>query len=423
MTRDWDVVVVGGGLAGRMAALAASDAGASVHVVSAAEGELRHGSAMVDVLGYAPASGEPIARPFEHLADLPPAHPYSLLGEGTIRRAMAFLCDRLGDRYRGLDSDRNTLLSSQLGIPIPAFGYPTTVELGSLSRQGDVLLVDVRPLPDFDAAIAARNLDRAGVPATVDAVSIDLTDVLAGDVSRLRVAQRLDVEMGQKPSERDLLPALHEALHDRSMGYDRVGLPAVLGIERAEWVRKMTAEPLESEVFEIPTGPQSVLGIRFDRKLDEALSRADVYQTQGPRVVDYRASDGHVSAIAIDREGATEWIRGQHFVLATGGLVGGGLDQRDDELFDPVFDVPVDGPAGAWTAADPFQTQPFARVGVQVDDGLRPLDASGEPSHANLRAVGDVLGGFDPVAEGSGAGIAAATGYAAGRWAATGGRP
>ena len=423
MTRDWDVVVVGGGLAGRMAALAASDAGASVHVVSAAEGELRHGSAMVDVLGYDPESGEPIARPFEHLADLPPAHPYSLLGEETIRRAMAFLSDRLGDRYRGLDSGRNALLSSQLGIPLPAFGYPTTVELGSLSQPGDILLVDIRPLPDFDAAIAARNLDRADVPASVDAVSIDLTDVLAGDVSRLRVAQQLDVEMGQKPTDRELLPALHDALHDRSIGYDRVGLPAILGIERALWVRKMVAEPIESEVFEIPTGPQSVLGIRFDRKLDEALSRSDVYQTQGPRVVDYRATGGRVSAVAIDREGTIEWIRGQQFVLATGGLVAGGLAGREDELFEPVFDVPVDSPTGAWTAADPFQTQPFARAGVRVDDGLRPLDASGEPGHANLRAVGDVLGGFDPVAEGSGAGIAATTGYAAGRWAVTGGRP
>jgi glycerol-3-phosphate dehydrogenase subunit B len=420
MSQSWDVVVVGGGLAGRVAALAASDVGASVHVIAAAEDELRHGSGLVDVLGYDPQSGDPIARPFDHLGALPQEHPYSTLDEPTVQDAMSRLSAALGDRYAGFDSPRNGLVGGQLGIPTPAFGYPTAVEPGLLSRDDNLLLVDIAPLPDFDASIAARNLQRADVPFDVDSGSIDLTDVLAPDVSRLRIAQRLDVEMTMEPAEREVLPALHDALLERSAGFDRVGIPAILGINHAEWVHKLVGEALEAAVFEIPTGPQSVLGIRLDRALDAAVAETDAYRTQGPSAVDFRATGGRIEAVAIDRDGATEWVVGDSFVLATGGLIGGGLEGRDDRIVEPLFDCHV---AGAptderWTTQNPFDKQPFATVGISTDDELRPVDEAGVPEFANLRAAGDVLGGFDPVAEGSGAGVAAATGYAAGRKAA-----
>lgn len=419
MSQSWDVVIVGGGLAGRVAALAASDVGASVHLIAAAEDELRHGSGLVDVLGYDPASGDPIARPFDHVGVLPTVHPYSALDESTVQDSMRRLSEALGDRYAGLDSPRNGLVGGQLGIPTPAFGYPTTVEPGVLSRDGTLLLVDIVPLPDFDASIAQRNLERAAVPFDVESASIDLTDVLAADVSRLRVAQRLDVEMTMEPTDRVVLPALHEALLERSAGFDRVGVPAILGIEQAEWVHKMVGEALEATVFEIPTGPQSVLGIRFDRALDVAVGETETYRTQGPSAVDFRAAGDRIEAVAIDRDGVTEWIAGDSFVLATGGLIGGGLEGRDDRIVEPLFDCHVAGGTteGRWTARQPFDPQPFATVGVTTDDRLRPIGEGGA-AYTNLRAAGDVLGGFDPVAEGSGAGVAVGTGYAAGRQAA-----
>jgi len=51
---DDDVVVVGGGLAGCLAALTAARAGRSVGLVSRAETTLDRASGLVDVLGYTP---------------------------------------------------------------------------------------------------------------------------------------------------------------------------------------------------------------------------------------------------------------------------------------------------------------------------------------------------------------------------------
>lgn len=420
MTREWDVVVVGGGLAGRMAALAATDGGASVHLVTESEDAVRHSSGLFDLLGYEPGAENPLSAPFEDLAELPDDHPYSVLGESTIRAAIRRFESAAGESFDGLSSERNGLVLGPLGIPLVAYGLPDTVEPGLLSREGAIRLVDIDPLQDFDAAIAATNLERTGLTTDIGTATIDLGEVLSPESDRLEVAHRLDREVSAAPADRTLLPLLSDALLEISRGYERVGIPAVLGVDRPTAVYEAVDSRIDATLFEIPTGPPSVLGIRLDRALDAAIDRTEALVSAGPRVVDYRADGGRIAAVALDRDGATEWIRGRQFVLATGGFVGGGLQATETDLVEPVFDCPVRGPADVKdrTATGPFDSQPFATAGLSVDDRLRPLEENDSPCFSNLRSSGDVLGGFDPVAEGSATGTATATGYAAGTWAA-----
>lgn len=420
MAREWDVVVVGGGLAGRMAALAATDGGASVHVVSESEDALRHSSGLFDLLGYEPGTESPLSEPFGHLAKLPDEHPYSVLGEPTIRSAVRRFDAAVGASFGGLSSERNGLVVGPLGISLVAHGLPETVEPGLLSRDEAVRLVDIDPLQDFDAEIAATNLERTGLATDIETGTIDLGEAVLPETDRLDVAHRLDREVSAAPADRTLLPLLSDALLEVSRGYERIGIPAVLGVDRTTAVYEAVDSRIDATLFEIPTGPPSVLGIRLDRDLDAAIDRTGVLVTAGLRVVDYRADGDRIAAVALDRDGATEWVRGRQFVLATGGFVGGGLHAMETDLVEPVFDCPVRGPSDVKnrTATGPFETQPFATAGLAVDDGLRPLEADDSPCFSNLRAAGDVIGGFDPVAEGSAAGTATATGYAAGTWAA-----
>jgi glycerol-3-phosphate dehydrogenase subunit B len=60
-----------------------------------------------------------------------------------------------------------------------------------------------------------------------------------------------------------------------------------------------------------------------------------------------------------------------------------------------------------------LQEQPLDRVGVPVDDRLRPTDGDGRPAFENLYAAGATLAGAAPWREGSGNGISLVTGYAA----------
>ena len=418
MGRDWDVVVIGDGLAGRLAALAAAERGAAVHLVADAEDASRHGSGLIDVLGHPPDSVGPHASPFEAIATLPSSHPYARLGIETVRSAFGFLDRHLDAPYVGLEDGRNAIFPGPVGTPLVAFGYPCSVRAGSLSRSADLLLVDVDPLTGFDASMAARTLREADPPAAVDAASIDLSAEIEAGAGRQWIASRLDREVVTEPVERSLAPVFREALESVADGHARIGIPAMLGVDHWPEIHRRIDSLLDPDVFEIPTGPPSVLGMRLDRAVNEAVASSPVYRTRGPRAVSYRDQDGSIQAVGIEREATVEWVAGSEFVLATGGLIGGGLRVTADRIEEPLFGCPVDGPGrGTWTAADPFDSHPFARSGVAVDDALRPL-AGGTPLWSNLRAAGDVLGHFDPVQEGSGAGVAVATGYAAGRAAA-----
>ena len=91
-----EVVVIGGGLAGLTAALAAAREGADVRLVSAKQSTLAQASGLVDVLGYAPDGRGPIADPFAALPDLPDEHPYSTVGEDALCDGLALFDDVTG---------------------------------------------------------------------------------------------------------------------------------------------------------------------------------------------------------------------------------------------------------------------------------------------------------------------------------------
>jgi glycerol-3-phosphate dehydrogenase subunit B len=82
-----------------------------------------------------------------------------------------------------------------------------------------------------------------------------------------------------------------------------------------------------------------------------------------------------------------------------------------------VFDLALDGLPNA-NGRPPFlptylEEQPLDRVGVAVDDRLRPVDADGRPRYENVYAAGATLAGAVPWQEASGTGLSLATGYAA----------
>ncbi|MEF8831291.1 MAG: FAD-binding protein, partial [Halobacteriales archaeon] len=148
-----DVLVVGGGLAGRMAALASARAGATVRLVSHKQSTLRQASGLVDVLGR--VDGDTVADPFGALDSLPPDHPYRTVGAAGIREGLAAFEAAVGDAYRGGHTDRNALVPTSGGTVKPTARYPASVAAGLASDDRDVLLVGFESVIDFDAPLSA----------------------------------------------------------------------------------------------------------------------------------------------------------------------------------------------------------------------------------------------------------------------------
>ncbi|MFB6173788.1 MAG: glycerol-3-phosphate dehydrogenase subunit GlpB [Halobacteriales archaeon] len=408
MAIESDVLVIGGGIAGTAAALAAADAGADVRLVSAKESTLRHASGLIDTMGYPPGGEGPVADPFAALEALPEGHPYERAGADALREGLALFDGRI-EGYRGGHTDRNALVPTHGGTVKPTARYPASVAPGLASDPRETLLVGFERLPDFDAPLAAAHLGAAGVPFEVRGRTVEFPAALRDDTKVTRYARLLE--------DGDVRGRLADRIAARLDGAARVGVPAVLGEEAPADVRTDLADRLGTDVFEIPTGPPSLLGLRLEERLYDALEAAGVSVATSTPVVDHDAADGRIETVYADRNGSRIPYAAGSYVLATGGLVGKGIESDREAVREPVLGCHVPHPEDRydWFDDDAFGEHPFARFGVAVDRELRPLDAAGAPEYANLRAAGAVIGGADFAAEKSGGGISLATGYRAGR--------
>jgi glycerol-3-phosphate dehydrogenase subunit B len=405
-----DVLVVGGGIAGMTAALAAAESGVQVRLLSHKKSTLRQASGLVDVLGAVDGEG-PIADPFEAIDRLPETHPYRIVGVDAIRDGLGIFDSAVGDAYVGSHTDRNALVLTHGGTIKPTARYPASVEPGLASVPEDTLLVGFRELTDFDAPAAADHLAATGVPFEVDGATVEFPITFRDDARTTRLAKALDDD------EENVRERLAEAVAAELDGHGRVGFPAMLGDDHDDAVRAELEDRLGAAVFDIPTGPPSLLGMQLEDRLISALDAAGVRMASGNPAVGYEADEGRIESVLVDRRGTEVPYYADEFVLATGGLVGKGIDSDRESVTEPLFGCHVSHPDDRyeWSEAAAFGDHAFARFGVDPDDDLRPRDESGDEHFANLRAAGGVLGGADVAREKSAAGVSLATGAYAGR--------
>jgi len=413
MAIESGVLVVGGGLAGLTAARTAAAAGADVRVVSREESTLRQASGLIDVLGYVDGAG-PIADPFAAMAELPTEHPYRIVGETAVRDAMGSFDDAIGG-YRGGHTETNALVPTHGGTVKPTARYPASVTPGLASDPRSTLLVGFERLTDFDAPLAAAHLEAAGVPFEVAGVTITFPRAFRADAAITRYARALD---RNEPGDagRDTREVLAETVAEHLGDHERVGLPAILGREDPGAVRESLRAELGVPVFEVPTGPPSLPGLRLSDRLEAALGDAGASVETVDDVVGYDGED-RVEHVIVDRNGSRTPYVADQYVLATGGLVGKGIQSDRERVHEPVFGchVPHPGDRYEWFEDAVFGGHAFARFGLDVGTDLRPRGPDSEVEYTNLRAAGAVLGEYDFAAEKSGAGVSIATGHVAGR--------
>jgi glycerol-3-phosphate dehydrogenase subunit B len=426
MAIEDDVLVIGGGIAAASAALAAREQGVRVRLLAHKQSTLRQASGLIDVLGHRPAAvgdgdadaAAPIVDPFEAIEALPEGHPYERVGVDAVRAGLDLFDDAVGDAYAGGHTDRNALVPTHGGTVKPTARYPTSAAAGLASVDRDALLVGLASLTGFDGPMAADHLQAAGVPFDSRGATIEFPGDLRDDAKLTRYAHLLDRndEVTVDGRKRPMREALAERVKDRLDGEQRVGFPAVLGDDRPADVRADLSERLAADVFEVPMGPPSLPGLRLSDALFAALEDAGVRVTTGNPVVDFEADGDRIDRVIADHTASRVPYSAEQYVLATGGLVGKGVQSDRERVYEPIFDLPIPQPSDRydWFEDSAFDDHPFARFGVSIDRETRPLGSEDDPAFDNLRAAGSVVGGYDFAAEKSGAGVSLATGYAAG---------
>jgi glycerol-3-phosphate dehydrogenase subunit B len=189
---------------------------------------------------------------------------------------------------------------------------------------------------------------------------------------------------------------------------ERVGLPAMLGLRHPHGVWSDLEQRLGRRVFEIPTLPPSVPGMRLFEILRFALRRAGGRLVMGAEVVGVERSGQGLASVRTHAGGHDVEYVAPWFVLAAGGFASGAIELDSHwATHERVLGLPLRGaPASGEQrfVADYLAEQPMARVGVAVDAELRAEGAE------NVLVVGAALPGAVPWREASGEGIALASG-------------
>lgn len=428
---DPDVLVVGGGMAGAMAALAARQGGARVALLRRAPGASALSSGAIAAAPDAwAAPGAPFAARLgtsaaaRRIAASRPEHPYAAVGASldALEEALAFAASQLQDLLAP-PGPRPLFLAGPYGAVVTAALAQRSMVAGDLgAARGTLAVVGFRGHLAFDARLVAGAL--AAIPAAGGPVPVPLElDLFMRQELSLARPHELARALEAPGAPEEVGRLLRRAL---PAGATVALLPPVLGLAPAARVPERIAAEAGIAVAETVSDVPSVPGLRLQAALEVRLAAAGVEVVTGEAAVERGGRPGDPVRVGEETRRARSWV------LATGRFVGGGIVRRG-ELVEPLLGVPVQAaeagapgvhaaarPAAALTARDRRAPQPLLAAGVRVDGRLRPLLASGAPVHPRLFAAGAVIGGHEAAADGTGLGVAILTGWLAGRAAALG---
>lgn len=416
-----DLIVIGAGLTGLVAAYTAAKAGLKVQVIAQGLGALHWNAGTVDVLGYYPDERTLVDHPLEtiqSLAKAQPQHPYALLGGAALKDALQYfasLTKEIGLPYLGAgNADANLSLPSPVGALRPTFLAPLAQLGGDLgggmpSHHPPLLIVGLRGMRDFFPELIAENLVKQGYAARAAFLPLDLI-TNRRDSNTVQLANGLD-----DPTRRNKLAAELKKLVQPG---ERIGLPAILGMSEHAAVMQDLRAATGAAILEIPTLPPSVPGVRLNTALRRQVKELGVRVEVNMPVTGFHAENGGVAWIETPTSARPLKHRAGKFLLATGGILGGGINtDHTGRVCEVVFDLPLATPQDrrAWFRPrflDPAG-HPIFTGGVMVNRGFQPATVNGAPVYANLWAAGSILAHADPIRERSLEGIAIATGVAA----------
>ena len=414
-TTTYDVCVIGTGLAGMAATLFCANRDFSTVQVGHT-GEIIFTSGLLDLMGVHPVDEKHLWRDpwaaIDAVVNDIPNHPYARVNKGDIQKAfdelLAFLND-VGLVYHWRENQNSNVLTS-LGTVKPTYAVPQTMWKGveALAQRPACLLIDIRGLKGFSARQIAAALQPGWSDLKTAHISFPDTDHL-GEVYSEHMASALVLPANREKLARVLQPHIN--------GVHIIGIPAILGLYRTNEVISHLEELIGVSIFEIPTIPPSVPGLRLKEAFERGLRPKEVTYFSQKRVLEICHNADGLFEIEIGRTDVERKVSARATILASGRFIGGGLHADRKRIRETIFDLPVYQPGHRtqWHRREFLDSRGHLinQAGVEIDDSFRPLDDSGRPVYENLFAAGSILAHNDWKRMKCGAGVATATAFGA----------
>lgn len=415
----FDSIVIGGGMAGLSAALRLAEAGQKTLLMASGQSALHFSSGSVDLLE---SDGDPRAALPVFMA-AHPDHPYSKVGMQNIEGSLADLQRHCAEEGLPLmRQEHNHQRLTPIGTLKATWLSPDTCACMTDAPAPDaILLATLEGFRDFHPALAAANLATHARFAHSRILTGEIRLPQLAQFSRnpheFRSADIARLFDKQEPGQQDLLADLAREISRMVQGCGVPGcrhivLPACLSLglvgPRLSELERRTG----CTIKEVATMPPSLIGMRMQEALKRRFMALGGTFLTSERVLGARYDGDKVIGVH-SQHGEDQLFEADHFVLASGSFFSRGLESRLGGIREPIFDADVLSLAerDAWAGRRLFDHHPFMGFGVKTDDKLRVL-RGGKPL-TNLYAAGSVLAHYDPIKEGSGSGVAVATGWQA----------
>lgn len=416
MSRKTDVIIIGSGLAGLMAAYSAAKKGARTRLISEGMGNLSISPGCIDILGY-DSQGKQLADPWSGIQSLDSDHPYTLLGQDVIRESVDYLVSLLA--ARGLDMagsknddniQANTPVPTIMGTLKPSWLVQDSPQaLEQLKKAKRILVLSVAGFrdcrPSLIASQLARYSDWSDRSFDTQILPMPFTD-LRRSINALDLAHYLDRAEG-----RDWF---FNRIKGLGKNHDLVLLPPMLGQKPDSRVRKTLQAELGSPFMELLSVPPGVSGLRIRHALIDTLVDMGVEIYENAQVREATTQGNKAVSIRLHSSGRDMEHKADAFVIATGGIIGGGIILGEGKASEAIFGTSLSVPANVddWSEKEVFGAHLISRLGMKVNNRLQVAGLD------NVYYAGRTLGGYDYAREKSGHGVACATGWQAGRLAA-----
>jgi glycerol-3-phosphate dehydrogenase subunit B len=440
----FDIIVIGMGLSGLMAAKTAAEAGQRVLIIGKGLGSFSFFSNTIDVLGVPPLAGQKAMsmEPPWQISDVNtkdrwgehpapedqstrgkisgplgaemsdglsqwmknhPKHPYSKVGMDKIKEALSSFTSLFPPPYsfRAI-GEGNSFVPTGAGTLRPTYLIPTTMVAGVPLKKGDALIVGFKGFKDFYASYVA---DQLGCRE----VTLSIPKAFYREMTATALARLMEKESFRESIGREIREKLH--------GETRVGLPALLGVRESWKVEKDLEEIIGVKVFEIPILPPSIPGMRIYNRFKEWLIQKGVALHLGHSVSKAVLRGKRCERVDVSIPPVSKSYGADRYILATGRFIGGGLMADEQKIFEPIFNLPVEQPKSReeWFGKSFFNDlpHPVHQAGIIANASLRPIDGKGDFLLENVWIAGSILAHHHCIEEKSREGIEIATGYMA----------
>ncbi|WP_038184394.1 glycerol-3-phosphate dehydrogenase subunit GlpB [Vibrio rhizosphaerae] len=428
---NYDIAVIGGGIAGYCAAIRSQQAGKKTVLISQGQSALHFSSGSIDVLGRLP-TGEPVNDPFAAISRLrydslgcspllkQPAsgsaipHPYVKVGHSAVKQSLLWFKEMLAAElplFHQPDDANHWRITPFGTLKATWLSQPYVYQHRSQTNFREIVVVALAGYRDFQPQILKDNLARvadfAGIPIRI--ATIHLPSV-AHDQRHPCERRSLDIAHLLQPES--AWSAFCEQLKQMTQADDLVILPAVVGHGNGIETLARLQQATQRQFHEVPTMPPSLMGIRLETALHRIFIQAGGVHLKGDQVLRGQFDGARLTEIYTHHLSDIP-IRAGHYIMATGSYFSQGLQASRQAIKEPVFglDVAQTIPRTQWGGQDFIarQPHPFMTFGVSTNSHLHPSYCG--KTIGNLYCCGAMLAGYDPVFEGSGGGVAIATAY------------